>query len=217
MKKIWLFSVLSFCCVQLSVAQINKATEGFLDARSVNLNDPDQVLKLDGKWEFYWEELIAPTQFITARPRPAYIDVPSLWNDHYHKGKELTGEGYATYRLRVLLDNAPPFLSIELPNVYTSYNLFINGNLVSGNGTVGKSKAESKPEWRPRLKVFKSSDTLDIVCQVSNYYHNRGGIHTSFYIGNFDNVAIVREKKVVANMVLTGGLSVLGLFFLIFY
>lgn len=208
--------MVSGICFGAMAQSENNAIKGVLNITNVDFSANDYVT-LTGQWEFYWNKLLGPEDFKNGGFRPGYINVPSVWNDQYIKGEELGGQGYATYRLIVITANAPKLLSIEAPNVYTSYNLFINGELIAQNGVVGKSKQEAAPEWKPVLKVFNATDTLEVIVQVANYSHNRGGIHKPFVIGNFDSIAALRESKVIANMLLTGGLFVLGLFFIAFY
>jgi len=213
MSKVFLALVLC-CAVTPGLTQQSiKAEEGVLDARNINLLDKNQNLPLNGKWEFYWEEFLTSNDFVKRNQKPKYLEVPSIWNDKYR----LKGQGYATYRLIVLTGETPQLLSIDMPNVYTSYKLFINGKLIAKNGKVGASKFTTSPQWKPTLKVFEASDTLEIICQVSNFSHKRGGIHKQFTIGSFENISFVREQKVVANMILAGGLFALGAFFISFY
>ncbi|MTI20824.1 membrane protein, partial [Fulvivirga sp. RKSG066] len=176
-----------------------------------------EILKLNGKWEFYWGELLTPETIKNPETRPSYIDVPAIWNNLYIQGRDLDGQGYATYRLKILLNNPPENLSLDIPNVYSAYKLFVNGHEIAQNGSIGIDKATSQPEWNPKLKIFQSSDTVEIICQVSNYHHERGGIHKPLFIGDFDNISSLREKRIVANMMLTGGLIVLAGFFIVFF
>ncbi|MEP2773126.1 MAG: 7TM-DISM domain-containing protein [Fulvivirga sp.] len=217
MKKRWATLFLLCCIYSSATAQSdNSATKGVIDASHINLQE-NQTIALTGEWEFYWNKLLTSKHFESRGLRPGYIKVPSVWNGQFYKGEELDGQGFATYRLTVITSNAPKLLAIEIPNVYTSYKLFVNDELIATNGIVGETKQTYKPEWNPTLKVFNATDTLEIIVQVANFAHNRGGIHKPFVIGNFDSVASIRESKVIANMLLTGGLFALGCFFIAFY
>lgn len=217
MKKRWLTLFLLSCiCFYAAAQSKNSAIKGVIDASHVNFKK-NQTITLSGEWEFYWNKLLTSKNFETRGIRPGYIKVPSVWNDQFYKGEELSGQGYATYRLTVITSNAPKLLAIEIPNVYTSYKLFINQELIATNGMVGVTKQAYQPEWKPTLKAFNASDTLEVIVQVANFDHNRGGIHKPFVIGNFDSIATIRESKVIANMLLTGGLFALGCFFIAFY
>lgn len=193
------------------------SSPGILDAQHVDFS-ANNTFTLDGSWEFYWNHLLDPKDFNQSPPRDfEFIDVPSIWNQQTWQGETLSGQGYATYHLKVVTKNAPKLLGIEIPNVYSCYKLFINEELIAKNGVVGTDKSTSLPQWQPTLKAFEGADTLDIICQVANFHHTRGGIHKSFVIGNFESVSLIRERRVVANMLLTGGLLALGSFFLAFY
>ena len=99
------------------------------------------------------------------RREPKYIQVPSQWQKH-----DYPVDGYATYRLRVLLpdrsslpvdsSNEPELksnkndrrsVSISMTNVGSAYAMYINGTLVSQKGIVGKSKEESEPFMQSQI------------------------------------------------------------------
>ncbi|MCB1168233.1 MAG: hypothetical protein KDK33_18905, partial [Leptospiraceae bacterium] len=106
------------------------APQGILD---LSQEDLTKIHNLDGKWAFYWEKLIRldePSMMgspdgsppanrkspsseqsfpPSSMPQPdTYIPVPGNWNG-LKLGETLTGKGFATYGLRVLLpENHPP-------------------------------------------------------------------------------------------------------------
>lgn len=85
------------------------ARQGVLDL-SVWNPEQDERIKLDGEWEFYWEQLL-PDESVTshqAGPTKApdtYATVPGSWNRLKVDGERLPTHGFATYRL--VLRNAP--------------------------------------------------------------------------------------------------------------
>ncbi|HEY5824024.1 MAG TPA: 7TM-DISM domain-containing protein, partial [Cyclobacteriaceae bacterium] len=105
-----------------------------------------------------------------------------------------------------------------LPDFYSSYRIWVNGNEVASNGTVGTSRKESEAQWKPQTVVFPvNSDTLHIVMQVSNFQHHKGGCNDHIYLGAADQLFQKREKAVTTNVILFGGLSLIGFFFIILY
>lgn len=68
-----------------------------------------KIIKLDGEWEFYWNQLLMPEHFIessTVKPAPtAWMEVPSRWNGKVIDGQPLPAFGSATYRM--VLKNLP--------------------------------------------------------------------------------------------------------------
>ncbi|WP_157493896.1 7TM diverse intracellular signaling domain-containing protein [Fulvivirga imtechensis] len=195
------------------------ARKGKLDISLVDFNQAGLV-SLDGEWEFYWKQLLAPDDFKAfADPDPHYFAVPEVWNNKYAGLQELAPEGYATYRLLLLRnDSERQLLSLSIPNVYTNYKLWINGVILSSNGNVGTEASLAKPQWEPVIKTFEASgETIEIILQVSNFHHARGGVHKSLKLGTPEAISKDRETAVVANMLLVGGLLILGAFFLVFF
>src|SRR5512133_2627526 len=77
------------------------AHRGIMDLREIA--DPEHfIVRLNGEWEFYWNEMLHPHDFSTGLNRqPFYGKVPSYWSGYKIPG--IRKKGYATYRLKVLL------------------------------------------------------------------------------------------------------------------
>jgi len=189
--------------------------KGVIDLREWDFSSRGS-LPLAGDWRFYWNQLALPQE--TATLRPAYFPFPSVWNGQHDGLNTLSGQGYATYSATVVLRNAPPVLSLELPDFYTSYQLWVNGQPIAANGEVGTSRKSSTPQWLPQTIVFPcSKDTVELHLQVSNFYHRKGGSNDHIYLGLPDQLYARREQAVITNIVLFGGLGLIGFFFLILY
>lgn len=187
---------------------------GQMDIRSWNFGLSGPV-KLEGQWNFHWEKLLTPEQAIM--PSGDYFEFPGLWNGEFSERHELDGYGFATYSARVFVNPSLEMLSVELPDVYSNYHLWINGQLVASNGEVGTSRAESVPQWLPKTVVFRANDTLDFVLQVSNFYHRRGGSNDHIYLGTPEQLYEKRESAVITNIVLFSGLALIGCFFFVLF
>ncbi|UII28088.1 7TM-DISM domain-containing protein [Fulvivirga maritima] len=175
------------------------------------------TLDLSGEWEFYYNQLLYSEDFIEGVDT-AYAEVPAIWNDMRYKGIMLNGQGVATYRLVINKKPADNLLAVYVPNVYTAHRLYVNGQLIAQNGNVGKSKDEVKPEWRPIYKTFIcEGDQLEIIWQVANFHHHRGGIHKPLKLGVPEQLAHSQQNLVAANILSVGGLLVLGCFFIVFF
>lgn len=62
--------------------------------------DKDSTYELDGKWEFYWNQLLDPANTSQA-DGISYISVPGSWKTW--KERNYDRYGFATYRLQLLL------------------------------------------------------------------------------------------------------------------
>lgn len=195
------------------------AEKGVLDLR--NLDSPDNFsVRLNGEWDFYWNKMLYPHNFDKkSKPEPdIYGDVPSYWTDY--SGKLKTRKyGYATYHLAILLpDSVNNILALDVPVFDSSFDLWINDSLFFSNGTPGKTMGSSMPGYFPGLKPFTpDSDTLEIIVNVSNFHHRRGGFWLPLKLGSYSKLE--REKKGknsrdYSSISLLGGFA---LFFLIFF
>ena len=171
-------------------------------------------VSLDGEWEFYWKELKTDDFSVS----PQYFLFPKLWNQETVGGQLLSPQGYATYRLRILMPQQYTEMAMTIPDVYTSYNLFIDGNLIANNGTPGSSKGTTSPHWLPQTIPLRDlGDTVELVLQISNFHHSKGGAKESIIIGDYDKLISDRESEFALDLILTGSLIMGGLFFLGLY
>jgi hypothetical protein len=172
-------------------------------------------LDLSGEWAFYMRQLISPEKFTATIDEPGdFVSFPMTWNDINKSRKP--GEGYGTFHCRILIK--PGLYAIELPHFYSSYNLWINNELISSNGVVGSSVKNSKPQWLPKTVNYTATfETLDVVIQVSNYFHAKGGVRENIVIGEPGDLNLKRTIAVNSNLILFGGLVIISLMFIIIY
>lgn len=85
-----------------------QAREGLLELGAWDLAQ-DGSVKLNGQWEFYWNRLLEPADFQRSddHPKPTgFLDLPRYWNGTDAEGGRPTGDGFATFRLRIITDDA---------------------------------------------------------------------------------------------------------------
>ncbi|HDJ33096.1 MAG TPA: hypothetical protein ENF21_03250 [Bacteroidetes bacterium] len=170
-----------------------RAIAGVLDLREQDLRE--QVVPLRGEFEFYWSELLEPADFAAGSPpMTGYMEVPGLWNGYKVNGKKLSGMGYATFRLLILVPETG-YYQVNIRELDTAYRLWIN-NSETGSGKVGTVPEEMKPDWtRQELAFFSRSDTLEMILQISNFHHRKGGPEEPIYFGKAD---VIKRRKVVS-------------------
>lgn len=187
--------------------------KGTLDLQDWNFANNGNVV-LEGDWEFYWDKLLSPSDFPTDLT-PSYPYFPSLWSQIKIDGKPLSNYGYATYRLVIQIEPSDELLAIKLPDYYTSYQLWLNGVMISKNGIVGTNEEEQKPHLLPYTKSFYANDTiLELVMQISNFHHSKGGASIAPVLGTSLVLEQEREFELGIDLLLTGALLMGGLFFL---
>lgn len=192
--------------------------KGVLDLREWEFNS-DGAIELRGEWEFYWDQLLFPFEFDLHKNRQVYHrHFPKLWKNDTIGGELITPEGFATHRARVILNSVTPELAVRIPHYYSAYFLFINGEYISTNGQVGISEATSNPHWKSITKDLKvRSDTLDIVLQISNFKHSRGGSLFPIVLGEKVAMQTQTRREEANDLIMAASLFFVGLFFMILY
>ena len=172
----------------------------------------DQVASLDGSWNFYWQELISPTEPEVPEP-DTLLPFVTDWHDNYQP------TGYASYVTTVILPHSRPSMSLFIPDFYSSYELYVNGVLFSNNGKVADNKDQYIPKWlsitRPLGKF--ESDTLQLVLHIANFDHHRGGAYSPIKIGSSQTLHRKQFLDYGYSFILTGSLLMGGMFFLGLY
>src|SRR5690606_1550461 len=149
--------------------------------------------------------------------------VPGSWNAYRDQtGAPMGSEGFATYRLRILLpttDADPPDppgeeLSIFIPYVNTSYELWVDGKLLATNGAIGRTRSEGKPQFRPEIARFQPTDRqVDLVLHVSNFHFREGGIPRRLELGTAGQIALKQRRLEVVGATLVGANLIMSIFF----
>jgi signal transduction histidine kinase len=196
-----------------------RAEKGVIDLRTLS-GEGRFLIKLNGDWEFYWGKMYHPYDFKVNDLKPDYYGhIPSYWTDYPQEIIKTTKEGYATYRLKILLPQGfrEP-LGFDIPVFDSSYDLYLNDQYIDGNGVPGRSAAEEVPEYR---KVFfrhvPLSDSITVLINVSNFNHRRGGFWLPMRIGTFSEVQRPLANSWASDWAIISLLIGFSLFFLFFY
>ncbi len=205
--------ILFFACNESKKKQ-PVAIQGVLDLSGWDF-EKDGSLKLDGNWDFYWNKLYSPDDLrhLQADTPSLYLSIPGTWNEQTLKTHKFPGKGFATYHLKIKLNHAYPILGIKCFDAASSFKLWINGQLVASNGVVSNKPEQMKPQFLPMLRSF-TADTvvLDIVVQVSNNFHSKGGIWSSYQLGTMDQLISKRERDTAFETLLTGIMFILFIY-----
>ncbi len=190
------------------------AARGVIDLSAWDFSSRGTV-DLDGEWEFYWNRLLSPEDF-SGKPQAGpveYITMPRFWNGQIIAGTKLPGHGFATMRLTVRLGGSKNIYSMIIPQMHTAYLLWVNGRPVSSNGKIGTGAASETPEFLPKIVIVSPDrDTLDLVLQVSNFHHPKGGMWSSIQLGK--DTQILNKQRYLAGFhsMLFGGLLLMSLY-----
>jgi signal transduction histidine kinase/CheY-like chemotaxis protein len=189
------------------------AKNGIIDLRQQPFTD---VLNLDGEWLFNWKQLLNPAQF--GQQKTTTAQFPALWQNIKINGHAVQPTGYATYRLTVLLPHGLGPLKLSMPDVYSAYRIFVNGQLAAENGNVTTSPKNFVPHWQVNeLDIPAKTDTLKLLLQIANFVHSKGGTNQPVLIGTKKIVELNSFRSNAIDLLLTGCLLMAGLFFLGLY
>jgi len=183
--------------------------KGIADLRSHQLNE--KSVALDGEWGFVWNKLLTPAD---STETFSYNQFPKLWNGHTVAGQQLSPQGYATYKLTVLLPKKRGDLALFIPDMYCAYRLYLNGTVFAVNGTTAISKKNYKPHWVSNTILLPAhADTLELILQVANFSHTKGGATKQILIGDNDLLQTAKQEWIATDFLLAGCLFMGGLFF----
>ncbi len=195
------------------------AVNGIIDITRYDFSS-QSVIDLDGKWEFYWKQLLTPENFNSAHELPGkqYADVPATWGDLSKNGLDAAPKGYATYRLKIMVPQKGVIYGIRVFSLMSAYKIWADGNLIAEAGKVGVSDETMEHRWIPGEYYFQSSSgVIEIVIQISNFRCDLGGFWTPVGFGRGDDIASLRRTKVSFDNFLIGILLMLAFYHIGFY
>ncbi|MBK1813038.1 response regulator [Clostridium sp. YIM B02505] len=203
---------------------------GKIDLSNWNFNK-DGVIKLDGQWQLYPNELLAPVDFRVnddkVKENLKYIEVPSLWR----KNDNIVNKGAATYRLLIKTNEKDNLLGINVENIKMASKVYINGKLLGQKGDlsldVNKYKGNNSPyniffyndSEKDKLRSYGADSDFDIeiIIQVANHDSSVGGIANSIVFGESGQVDRLGDIKNALDISASVVLILFGLYHLTIY
>jgi signal transduction histidine kinase len=200
----------------------NKGKKNVMLNRGVyKYTDVDSTYKyymLNGDVEFYWKKLISPQEFGKNHPpMDGYLKIPGLWNGRIVNGKKIDGKGYATLRFWLDLKRNKTY-GLKIKEFFCAYKIWINGVPITNCGRVGTSKEEEIPCWE-RLDIYfpTRSNRVEVIIQISNFQHWKGGPETCMVLGEGKNIIRLTESHLGTSFFILGVLLVMGVYHLVLY
>lgn len=138
---------------------------------SINLTrlSPARKIVLDGKWEFYWQRLIAGEPQQEDKP-DLLIKVPDYWSKYKINGKWLPASGYGSYRLTLQGLAYPRPVTVYIPDFGSAYRVFIDGVLTAESGIVSKEtkKIFTVPVAKLYPVTLSAGEAHEVVIEVAS-------------------------------------------------
>jgi PAS domain S-box-containing protein len=213
-----IFSVILFllnaCKPNILDRTAPKVVNGVLDLSAWDFSK-DGPVALSGEWEFYWHSHLKPNDFLKENPPviSGLIEVPGDWNDFEVNGEKISGDGYATYRLRIILGETRERMAFKFLDMAVAFSVYVNGKHLTSAGIPGKTSDTTVPQFHPHVVDFNPDfDRLDVIIQVSNFHHRRGGAWEVIHLGLVDDIRAVRQNALNFNFFLFGSILMMGIY-----
>lgn len=207
--------LLSACSGQGRFSSPPVVKEGLLDLRSWNFKR-DGIISLDGEWAFYWKCFLfhkEQASISSNSVKPTWVKVPASWNRVKLDNQFLPSHGYASYQLDVLFAKDNKELTLDVPSMGTSYELYMNGQLIGKVGEIGTSSTTQTPFTLPRTYTFiPQKDTVRIVFQIANYHHKYGGLGHQVKLGQSTQIQVKRDRHIALSLVLAGCFFIMAIY-----
>ena len=206
------------CCLACSAWAQPSAVNGVLDLRAVNLAGEGPV-RLDGNWDFYPGQLLAPAAFAGADSSAAqHFAVPASWNGYRKDGRPLDGVGVATFRIQVLPPKGSGDLALRIFDVHSAYRLWLNGKLISAKGVVGESAETEVADPSLDMPVIRADGSpLELVLEVSNHHYREGGVTTSILLGTEAAIRSGQSQRWALTLFFVGSMLTMGCYHLFYF
>ena len=197
-----------------------RAEAGVLDLRGIDLQEQD-VLTLDGQWEWYPDELLTSSQLqlrhVDAEAR--HIQVPGRWGGLTNDSRA-SSIGYGTYRLRIVMDPLEQPIMFWFKSIQTSAEIEVNGHALGGVGQV----ADNKPGYSPHNRPFKiayaeqGGTEIELLVRVANFDSPlSGGITRSVRFGTQAAISAASDFSIAFQLTLVLFMLLHGLYTCIVY
>ena len=198
---------LMFCPIRM-IAQSQLESVPVINAR--HWNPQEDIFTISGQCLFFSDELVDPASLTIAKGTLSKF--PSLINDNHEK----EGTGCGTFFVQMILPDVKRKLALYIPQIYSSYKLWINDSLFVETGKVAITKNDCEPKWLPRIISFENeSDTLDLVIQVCNFHHTNAGIKEYLLLGTESKIHEKNRINIVATLSEGVILILIGLVFIL--
>jgi two-component system sensor histidine kinase ChiS len=173
---------------------IPMAVEGVLDLRNWDFKR-DGMIKLNGEWEFYDNELHMPSDYQSASEEAIrYKKLPGI----------LEHQGYCTYRLKLLMNNNEDLYSVKADFIQGSFELLADNRLITSVGQVGKTKNEMVLQRTPSIGSFYVENGQSyLLLRISNFYNQYAYIDT-LVLGGSSEITAIRENKLALDLFIIG-------------
>ena len=121
------------------------AVKGVLDLRDWDF-EKDGPVELKGQAELYWEKIVNPKRNSAEMPEmTCHVNIPGSWTGEKCGKIKIPEYGFGTLRLMILLKKKQDFMAFKIQEFTTAYKMYVNGKLITKDGTFGVTRESSVP------------------------------------------------------------------------
>jgi diguanylate cyclase (GGDEF)-like protein len=186
-----------------------------IKAGAVDLTTWDFVeqgtISLNGEWLFASGFLYSDNSHKTFENLKPII-VPAAWNSAGYSGR-----GYGTYYIKLLFDRTGDKMGLKFGSASSSMRVFLDGIEVLSVGKPGDSPGSYIPRWYPSAVYFESSSEMELVIEVANFKHSKGGMRDRILIGSEAEIRSIVSRKSGIEFLLFGAILFMGIYHLVSY
>jgi len=170
-----------------------------------------EITDLNGEWEFYPGQLLAPADFKNSTKffTPVFLKVPGDWN------MVQNDRGYGTYRLKVLLPPERKTYSIKIKWIKSICKAWADNTVLCEIGKIKKPPEDSLPGGYMAVTEFTpDKGEVEFTVQVINFQDRRGGLCYPVSIGPPSAVYSAEIINTFLNSIVLGALAIVIIFHL---
>ncbi len=179
---------------------------------TLELTQSTKMIYLCDGWEFYQYQLLSPSDFNEEIRPTKYISIGKYLGFDLNNLND-SPYGSATYRLVINTQHHDlKSYTLELPEIFSSYYLWINNELLAQNGNPDPNHYVAELSYGS--VTFMAKDQIEIVLAVSNFDHYYSGLIYPMALGQLREVSkSVNTSVIISAMTCFFSLAV-GLFYL---
>ncbi len=196
-----------------------QASEGVLDLTGssdytgtgsvANGIDGSQAVFLVEGWEYYDGKLLTPEDFESTPPvSDEYIYIGQYGGfDGYDY--DASPHGSASYRMTIKLPEGQNTYTLELPEIYSAYDAYINGKQVQSMGEPDPSSYY--PETGNKSVSFEAAGEADILISVSDYSGLYSGMTYPPAFGDPEDVSKLLSGRLIFRSIFVAAAAIIGI------
>jgi len=132
------------------------------------------VIYLVNGWEIYEDKLLTPKDFAYGQLVPHKLAYIGQYTGFEFGNKTKNPHGSATYRINIKLPPSPEEYTLELPEIFSSYYLYVNGVLKTSVGNTSPNHYEDLTQ--NKTAVFRATDNVEIILGVTDFSRIYSGL-----------------------------------------